>query len=41
MINAEGKMTSPGYPTAYLEKVGFGDLTVRDLERKKAGETSK
>jgi dipeptidase len=41
MINEDGKMTSPGYPAEYLKNVGFGDLTIRDLERAKSREASK
>ena len=33
MINANGSMTSPGYPTAYLEQVDFGGTAIRDLEK--------
>ena len=41
MISEEGKMTSPGYPTEYLKKVGYGDLTIRDLERAKSRKAPK
>ena len=41
VINEEGKQVSVGYPTEYLEEVGFGELTLRDLERKKSGTTGK
>ncbi len=32
MINEEGRMTSPGYPTEYLQQVDFGGTALRDLE---------
>lgn len=31
--DATGKMTSPGYPKEYLEKVDFGGTALRDLEK--------
>ncbi len=36
VIDSEGKMATPGYPTQYLKDVGFGDMTVRDQEAKEA-----
>ncbi len=41
VINEAGKQISVGYPTEYLEEVGFGELTLRDLERKKSGAAGK
>lgn len=32
MIDEDGRMTSPGYTTEYLESVDFGGTMVRDLE---------
>jgi dipeptidase len=32
MINENGAMTRPGYPTEYLEKVDFGGTALKDLE---------